>query len=54
MKAKAFDTTLTNALALKNIGGAYGGADINPYAMSETEIQRFSQSYMTVGLGFIT
>ena len=48
MKAKAFDTTLTNALAMKNIGGAYGGADINPYAMSETEIQRFCHSYMTV------
>lgn len=50
IKAKAFDTTLTNALAMKNIGGAYGGADVNPYAMSETEIQRFCQSYMTVSI----
>jgi hypothetical protein len=30
MKAHAFDTTLTNALSVRNMGGAYGGADINP------------------------
>lgn len=47
MKAAAFDTTFTNALALKNMGGAFGGADFVPYFKSDTEIQRFCQSYMT-------
>ena len=37
----------SNALSRKNIGGAYGGADFNPYSKSETEIQRFCQSFMT-------
>jgi glutamate dehydrogenase (NADP+) len=37
----------TNALSGKNLGGAYGGADFNPYNKSENEIQRFAQSYMT-------
>jgi glutamate dehydrogenase/leucine dehydrogenase len=41
MKAFAFDTTFSNALALKNAGGAYGGADFNPFTKSETEIQVF-------------
>ena len=39
MKAAGFDTTFTNALGNKNIGGAYGGADFDPYNKSETEIQ---------------
>ena len=39
MKAAAFNTTFSNALALKNVGGAYGGADFNPYTKSDTEIQ---------------
>jgi hypothetical protein len=30
-----------------SLGGAFGGADFNPYTKSETEIQRFCQSYMT-------
>jgi glutamate dehydrogenase (NADP+) len=47
IKASAFDTVFTNALTGKNIGGAYGGATFNPYTKSETEIQRFCQSYMT-------
>eukprot|EP00596_Hydrurales_sp_CCMP1899_P002281 CAMPEP_0119051166 /NCGR_PEP_ID=MMETSP1177-20130426/72871_1 /TAXON_ID=2985 /ORGANISM="Ochromonas sp, Strain CCMP1899" /LENGTH=505 /DNA_ID=CAMNT_0007030283 /DNA_START=119 /DNA_END=1636 /DNA_ORIENTATION=- len=47
MKAAGFDSTFTNALGNKNIGGAYGGADFDPYTKSETEIQRFCQSYMT-------
>lgn len=47
MKAEAFDTTFTNALIPRSVGGAYGGADFNPYNKSETEIQRFCQSYMT-------
>jgi len=47
MKAAAFDTTFSNALCLKNMGGAYGGADFDPSNKSDTEIQRFCQSYMT-------
>ena len=47
MKASALDTTFSNALSGEKIGGAYGGADFNPYNKSETEIQRFCQSYMT-------
>lgn len=47
MKADAFNATYSNALTQKNIGGGYGGADFNPYNKSETEIQRFCQSYMT-------
>lgn len=39
MKAHALDTTLRNALALKSVGGAYGGADFDPYMKSDTEIQ---------------
>ena len=39
MKAAAFDTTFSNALSVKNLGGAYGGADFHPYTKSETEIQ---------------
>ena len=39
MKAAGFDTTFTNALGNKNVGGAYGGADFNPANKSETEIQ---------------
>ena len=39
MKAAGLDTTFSNALCNKNIGGAYGGADFNPYDKSETEIQ---------------
>jgi glutamate dehydrogenase (NADP+) len=37
----------SNALSGKTIGGAYGGSTFNPYTKSETEIQRFCQSYMT-------
>mmetsp|Transcript_17046 Transcript_17046/g.15398 ORF Transcript_17046/g.15398 Transcript_17046/m.15398 type:complete len:525 (-) Transcript_17046:47-1621(-) len=47
IKALAFDTTFSTALSGVKLGGAYGGADFNPYNKSETEIQRFCQSYMT-------
>ena len=46
MKAAAFDATFTNALGTE-LGGAFGGADFNPYTKSDTELQRFCQSYMT-------
>jgi glutamate dehydrogenase (NADP+) len=39
VKAAAFDTTFSNALSCKNIGGAYGGADFDLYTKSDTEIQ---------------
>ena len=39
-KAGGFDTTFTNALIGEGqLGGAFGGADFNPYTKSETEIQ---------------
>lgn len=47
MKAAAFNTTFINALSQTNVGGAYGGADFDPMTKSDTEIQRFCQSYMT-------
>ena len=47
VKSAAFDTTFSNALSGVKIGGAFGGADFNPYNKSDTEIQRFCQSYMT-------
>lgn len=46
MKSAAFDTVFTNALGT-SLGGAYGGSDLAPYTKSETELQRFCQSYMT-------
>lgn len=50
IKANAFHTTFSNALlpqSTGSFGGAFGGADFNPYDKSENEIQRFCQSYMT-------
>lgn len=47
VKANALDATFSNAIALKNMGGAFGGADFDPHNKSDTEIQRFCQSYMT-------
>lgn len=48
MKAAGFDTTFSNALGNKNIGGAYGGADFNPANKSETEIQVSVISFILV------
>jgi len=45
--AAAFDTVFRNALSRKHFGGAYGGADFSPFEASDTEIERFCQSYMT-------
>lgn len=42
-----FDTIFTNALTGMGHGAAVGGADINPMDKSESELQRFCQSYMT-------
>ena len=59
MKAAGFDTTFINALGNKNIGGASGGADFNPYNKSETEIQvlterTFSSSAESLSRCFIS
>lgn len=47
VKAAAFDNVFRNALSRKGLGGAFGGADFDPYTKSDTEIQRFCQSFMT-------
>ena len=47
VKAGAFDNTFRNALATGTLGGAYGGADLNPHDKSDSELQRICQSYMT-------
>jgi len=47
IKSLGFDTVFSNAITGFHIGGAVGGADINPFDKSESEIQRFCQSYMT-------
>ena len=47
IKALGFDTVFSNALTGFGVGAAVGGSDINPYDKSESEMQRFCQSYMT-------
>jgi len=42
----AFDTLISNSL-YGNVGSAFGGSDFNVRNKSESEIQRFCQSYMT-------
>jgi Glu/Leu/Phe/Val dehydrogenase, dimerisation domain len=46
MKALAFDAVISNAL-VGNLGAAVGGSDFLPLNKSESELQRFCQSYMT-------
>lgn len=47
IKALGFDAVFSNALTGFHVGAAVGGSDINPFDKSESEIQRFCQSYMT-------
>lgn len=47
IKALGFDTLFSNAVTGFDIGAAVGGADFNPLDKSESEMQRFCQSYMT-------
>ena len=42
-----FDTVFSNALTGFSHGAAVGGSDFNPLDKSESELQRFCQSYMT-------
>eukprot|EP00429_Kryptoperidinium_foliaceum_P009969 CAMPEP_0176004382 /NCGR_PEP_ID=MMETSP0120_2-20121206/1664_1 /TAXON_ID=160619 /ORGANISM="Kryptoperidinium foliaceum, Strain CCMP 1326" /LENGTH=450 /DNA_ID=CAMNT_0017337061 /DNA_START=699 /DNA_END=2051 /DNA_ORIENTATION=- len=42
-----FDTIFSNALTGMGHGAAVGGSDFNPLDKSESEMQRFCQSYMT-------
>ena len=43
----AFEQMFKNALTNQRIGAGKGGANINPKDMSEAELQRFCQSFMT-------
>jgi glutamate dehydrogenase (NADP+) len=47
IKALGFDAVFSNALTGFDLGAASGGSDFNPFDKSETELQRFCQSYMT-------
>lgn len=47
IKALGFDTVFSNAVTGYDIGAAVGGSDFNPFDKSESELQRFCQSYMT-------
>ena len=41
----AFETTFSNAVTGFNLGAAVGGSDFNPLDKSESELQRFCQSF---------
>jgi glutamate dehydrogenase (NADP+) len=47
MKSLGFDAVFSNALTGYTIGAAVGGSDICPFDKSESEMQRFCQSFMT-------
>ena len=47
VKSMAFDGNFGNALTGARLGGAAGGANFEPRLASESEIQRFCQSFMT-------
>jgi len=46
-KALAFETVFSNAVTGFPVGAAVGGSDFQPLDKSESELQRFCQSYMT-------
>ena len=45
--AAGFDTIFSNSVTGFPLGAAVGGSDFNPLDKSETELQRFCQSFMT-------
>ncbi|KAL3800174.1 hypothetical protein HJC23_001095 [Cyclotella cryptica] len=47
IKALGFDNVFSNGLTGYDVGSSVGGSDFNPFDKSETEVQRFCQSYMT-------
>ena len=47
MHSIGFDTIFSNALTGRGHGAAVGGSDFNPIDKSESELQRFCQSFMT-------
>lgn len=47
IKALGFDNVFSNALTGYDVGSSVGGSDFNPANKSESEVQRFCQSYMT-------
>lgn len=47
IKFLGFEQIFKNALTGMSIGGAKGGSDFDPKGRSETEIERFCQSFMT-------
>jgi glutamate dehydrogenase (NADP+) len=47
MKSLGFDSVFSNGLTGYSIGASVGGSDFHPFDKSESEIQRFCQSYMT-------
>jgi len=47
VKTMGFDTLFSNAVTGYDMGAAVGGSDFQPLDKSESELQRFCQSYMT-------
>ena len=47
LKFLAFEQTFKNSLTTLPMGGGKGGSDFNPKGMSDTEVMRFCQSFMT-------
>lgn len=47
MKTLGFETLFTNAVTGYDMGAAVGGSDFHPLDKSETELQRFCQSFVT-------
>jgi glutamate dehydrogenase (NADP+) len=47
IKSLGFDAVFSNGLTGFDVGAAVGGSDFIPFDKSESEMQRFCQSYMT-------
>ncbi|WBU37733.1 NADP-specific glutamate dehydrogenase [Homoserinibacter sp. YIM 151385] len=47
VKFLGFEQIFKNALTAQGIGGAKGGSDVDPHALSAREVERFCQSFMT-------